>query len=104
MSRDFRSFFQPDRPEPPARPSTSGNIRRTASHHRHRYTNKRKRASQDNMSDQTGKRANFSAISSNGINRNLNILNLKPAPTKKLVIKNLKSMRFCCVRERQSVT
>ncbi|XP_018322699.1 cullin-4B isoform X2 [Agrilus planipennis] len=44
----------------------------------------------DNSSD-FSKRANFSAITSNGINRNLNILNLKPTTTKKIVIKNLKS-------------
>lgn len=91
MSRDYRGIFLDQGDQ--ARPSTSGTIRRTSSN-RHRYRNKRKRSSQDNMSDQTGKRANFSAISSNGLNRNLNILNLKPAPTKKLVIKNLKSMWF----------
>lgn len=48
----------------------------------------------ENMSDNSNektKRANFSAITSNGLNRNLNILNLKPTATKKLVIKNLKS-------------
>lgn len=48
----------------------------------------------ENMSDNSAernKRANFSAISSNGINRNLNIPNLKQTTTKKIVIKNLKS-------------
>ncbi|KAF5297248.1 hypothetical protein FQR65_LT10020 [Abscondita terminalis] len=48
----------------------------------------------ENMSDnanEKNKRANFSAITSNGINRNLSILNLKPTATKKIVIKNLKS-------------
>lgn len=48
----------------------------------------------ENMSDHPNdrtKRANFSAISSNGLNRSINIINLKPTATKKLVIKNLKS-------------
>lgn len=48
----------------------------------------------ENMSDNSterNKRANFSAIASIGLNRNLNILNLKPTTTKKIVIKNLKS-------------
>lgn len=44
----------------------------------------------DNGNDRN-KRANFSAIASNGINRNINIINLKPTATKKIVIKNLKS-------------
>ncbi|XP_017785971.1 PREDICTED: cullin-4A isoform X2 [Nicrophorus vespilloides] len=61
----------------------------------HSYSGiKRKRDTQaeiENMSDNTHKRANFSAVTQNGLNRNLNILNLKPAATKKLVIKNLKS-------------
>lgn len=61
---------------------------------------KRKRETDENMSENSAdrnKRANFSAISSNGLNRNLNILNLKPTATKKLVIKNLKSKLFCFV-------
>lgn len=64
---------------------------------------KRKRETDENMSENSAdrnKRANFSAISSNGLNRNLNILNLKPTATKKLVIKNLKSkfICFCLIR------
>lgn len=36
-------------------------------------------------------RPNFSNIPQNGMNRNLNLINLKPTTTKKLIIKNLKS-------------
>lgn len=62
-------------------------------------TNKRKRISNENMSDNTisintiDKRANFSAITnSNGMNRsNLNHITSKPTTTKKLIIKNLRS-------------
>ncbi|CAH0562200.1 unnamed protein product [Brassicogethes aeneus] len=44
----------------------------------------------DNSVDRT-RRANFSNVPANGINRNLNILNIKPTTAKKIVIKNLKS-------------
>lgn len=37
------------------------------------------------------RRPNFSNIPQNGVNRNLNLINLKPTTAKKLVIKNLKS-------------
>ncbi|XP_060516323.1 cullin-4B [Cylas formicarius] len=42
------------------------------------------------MSDTTNRRANFSNIPQNGVNRNLNLL-IKPTAAKKLIIKNLKS-------------
>ncbi|XP_066158847.1 cullin-4B [Euwallacea fornicatus] len=42
------------------------------------------------MSDTTNRRANFSNLPENGINRNHNVLTIKPT-TKKLTIKNLKS-------------
>lgn len=51
----------------------------------------------ENMSDNStdrSKRANFSAIPSNGINRNLTVLNIKPTATKKIIIKNFKSKCF----------
>lgn len=82
MSRHIRRI-PPDQGD--QRPSAS------SSHHRKR------RGADENMSDHSSKRANFSAISSNGLNRNLNILNLKPTATKKLVIKNLKSKLFAKV-------
>ncbi|GJQ68033.1 hypothetical protein Trydic_g10668 [Trypoxylus dichotomus] len=61
-------------------------------------SNKRKRGStggqtDENMSDNSSernKRPNFSAVGSNGINRNVNIINIKTSGTKKLVIKNQK--------------
>lgn len=43
------------------------------------------------MSDTTNRRPNFSNLPQNGINRNINVLNIKPTTAKKLVIKNLKS-------------
>ncbi|XP_018566633.1 cullin-4B isoform X2 [Anoplophora glabripennis] len=39
----------------------------------------------------SSRRPNFSNIPQNGLNRNLNLLNIKPTTAKKLVIKNLKS-------------
>ncbi|XP_018566632.1 cullin-4A isoform X1 [Anoplophora glabripennis] len=47
-----------------------------------------------NMTENTvnsSRRPNFSNIPQNGLNRNLNLLNIKPTTAKKLVIKNLKS-------------
>nr|XP_022915121.1 cullin-4A [Onthophagus taurus] len=47
----------------------------------------------ENMCDnatERAKRANFSAVSSNGLNRTLNTVNNKPTGTKKIVIKNQK--------------
>lgn len=54
---------------------------------------KRKLEVDKNMSENSNekKRANFSAISPNCLNRNLHVLNLKPTTTKKIIIKNLKS-------------
>ncbi|XP_030762316.1 cullin-4B [Sitophilus oryzae] len=43
------------------------------------------------MSDTTNRRPNFSNVPQNGINRNVNVLSIKPTTAKKLVIKNLKS-------------
>lgn len=43
------------------------------------------------MSDTTNRRPNFSNLPQNGINRNINVLNIKPTTAKKLIIKNLKS-------------
>lgn len=48
----------------------------------------------ENMSDNStdrSKRANFSAIPSNGMSRNISLLTIKPTPAKKIIIKNLKS-------------
>ncbi|KAJ8980577.1 hypothetical protein NQ317_018704 [Molorchus minor] len=43
------------------------------------------------MTENSTRRPNFSNIPQNGLNRNLNLLNIKPTTAKKLVIKNLKS-------------
>lgn len=47
----------------------------------------------ENMSDNSTdrRRANFSNIPPNGVNRNVNILTVKPTTAKKIVIKNLRS-------------
>lgn len=66
-------------------PSTSGQKRKREK--------KIGRKNTENMSDNTvdgNRRANFSNVPSYGLNRNVNILNIKPA-AKKIVIKNLKS-------------
>ncbi|KAF7269567.1 hypothetical protein GWI33_017456 [Rhynchophorus ferrugineus] len=43
------------------------------------------------MGDTTNRRPNFSNVPQNLINRNINVLSIKPTTAKKLVIKNLKS-------------
>ncbi|KAJ8941903.1 hypothetical protein NQ318_001758 [Aromia moschata] len=43
------------------------------------------------MTENSTRRPNFSNIPQNGLNRNLNLLNIKPTTAKKLVIKNFKS-------------
>ncbi|XP_049818266.1 cullin-4B isoform X2 [Aethina tumida] len=61
------------------------------------HSRKRKRSgtrNQETMTDNTldrNRRANFSNVPNNGMNRNLNLLNIKPTTAKKIVIKNLKS-------------
>lgn len=69
-------------------PSTSGQKR--AKREKKACKRNTENMSSDHSTNDANRRANFSNVQSYGLNRNVNILNIKPA-AKKIVIKNLKS-------------